>query len=104
MATSKASSGNGAAPKGPKIHWDTSQMSNSYANVCNVSSTREEVVLLFGINQAFTNTQEQLTIQLNDRIILSPFAAKRLHDLLGKAIDEYESAFGKLPEGGQAKQ
>jgi hypothetical protein len=39
-----------AAPAGPKIRWDDSQMQSSYANVCNVASTREEVVLLFGVN------------------------------------------------------
>ena len=34
-----------AAAGSPKISWDDSQMSSSYANVCNASGTREEVVL-----------------------------------------------------------
>ncbi len=29
-----------------KIKWDDSNMKSSYANVCNVTSTREEVVML----------------------------------------------------------
>jgi len=37
---------------GMKIKWDDSAMKSSYANVCNVTSTREEVVMLFGVNQA----------------------------------------------------
>jgi hypothetical protein len=37
-----------AAAAGPKIRWDDSNMKSSYANVCNVASTREEFVLLFG--------------------------------------------------------
>ncbi len=61
----------------PKIKWDGSNM-RSYANVCNVSSTREEVVLLFGINQAWNAAQREITVQLADRIMLSPYAAKRL--------------------------
>jgi hypothetical protein len=36
--------------EGTKIKWDDSNMKSSYANVCNVTSTREEVVMLFGIN------------------------------------------------------
>jgi len=32
-------------------------MKNSYANVCNVTSTREEVVMLFGVNRAWNRGQ-----------------------------------------------
>ena len=35
--------------KSMKIKWDDSNMRSGYANVCNVTSTREEVVLLFGM-------------------------------------------------------
>ena len=35
------------------IRWDDSSLKSSYANVCNVSSTREEIVLIFGINQTW---------------------------------------------------
>jgi hypothetical protein len=44
----------------PKVNWDDSNMSTSYANVCNVSSSREEVTLLFGTNQAWHTGQEPL--------------------------------------------
>ena len=64
--------------EGTKIKWDDSNMKSAYANVCNVSSTREEVVMLFGVNQAWNRGQKEVTIQLTDRIIVSPFAAKRL--------------------------
>ena len=36
-----------------KVRWDDSKMTSTYANVCNVSSTREEVTLLFGTNQSW---------------------------------------------------
>ena len=34
---------NPAAPQQPKIIWDDSKMNTSYANVCNVVGTKEEV-------------------------------------------------------------
>src|SRR2546425_11127885 len=82
----------------PKIRWDDSSLKSSYANVCNVSSTREEVVLVFGINQAWERGQNELHVQLTDRIILSPFAAKRLAGLLANVVREYESRFGARSE------
>jgi hypothetical protein len=84
------------APAGPKIRWDDSQMQSSYANVCNVASTREEFVLLFGINQAWQAGQAEIPIQLTDRIIISPFVAKRLGLLLTNVLQEYENRFGSL--------
>jgi hypothetical protein len=85
-----------SAPTTPKIRWDDSQMHSSYANVCNVASTREEVVLLFGVNQAWQAGQAEIPIQLSSRIIVSPHVAKRLSVLLGNVLKEYESRFGPL--------
>jgi hypothetical protein len=95
MAT-KATEAAETTIEGTKIKWDDSNMKSAYANVCNVSSTREEVVLLFGVNQAWNRGQKEVTIQLTDRIIISPFAAKRLSMLLGSVVKEYESRFGTL--------
>src|SRR5687767_10975717 len=80
------------------VRWDDKAMKTSYANVCNVASTREEVVLLFGVNQAWHSGQREIPVQLSDRIILSPFAAKRLSILLENVLREYESRFGHLPD------
>src|SRR5262245_7309461 len=79
-----------------QIKWDDTHMKSSYANVCNVTSTREEVVLQFGINQAWNRAQKDVTIQLTDRVIISPFAAKRLATLLDGVVKEYERRFGVL--------
>ena len=80
----------------PTLRWDDSKMTSTYANVCNVSSTREEVTLLFGTNQSWHTGQQELAIQLTDRIILNPYAAKRLSLLLNNIMREYESRFGEL--------
>lgn len=86
----------------PSIRWDDSKMRSVYANVCNVSSTQEEVTLLFGTNQAWRSGQKEVAIELSDRVILSPFAAKRLSRLLSSVVEEYEKRFGKLAETEQA--
>jgi|SRR5688572_7019436 len=93
-----------AKAQGTRIRWDDAAMKSSYANVCNVTSTREEVVMLFGINQAWNRGQKEVTIQLTDRIIVSPYAAKRLVMLLDGVVKEYEKRFGTLSvEGPVAK-
>ncbi len=79
-----------------KIKWDDSSMKSVYANVCNVAGTREEIVLLFGMNQAWHSGQKEVTIQLADRVVMSPFVAKRLATLLDNVIKDYEKKYGEL--------
>ena len=90
--------------EGMRIKWDDANMKSSYANVCNVTSAREEVVMLFGVNQAWNRGQKEVTIQLTDRIIVSPYAAKRLALLLDGVVKEYEKRFGALNVEGPMPQ
>ena len=94
MAAKKDS--DNATPQPATVGWDDSDMKTSYANVVNISSTREEVTLLFGTNQTWRTDQSQLTVKLSDRIIISPFAAKRLALVLSQTIQRYEKAFGVI--------
>lgn len=84
------------AAQAKKLHWDDAKMQTNYANVCNVSGTREELTLLFGTNQNWHAGQKDFRISLSNRIILSPFAAKRLQLMLDAAIQKYEVAFGDI--------
>ncbi len=105
MAANKATKQDAKGAEGTTLKWDDSRMTSSYANVCNVTSTREEVVMLFGVNQAWNRGQKEVTIQLTDRIIISPYAAKRVTMLLQGVVDEYEKRFGALnveTAGGEA--
>ena len=105
MAEKKAADSAAAkGAEGARIKWDDSNMKSSYANVCNVTSTREEVEMLFGINQAWNRGQKEVTIQLTDRVIISPYAAKRLTMLLDGVVKEYEKRFGALNVEGPAQQ
>jgi len=84
------------APTGPKVKFDDAKMHSSYANVCNISFTREEVLLLFGMSEAWQSGQKEVNVQLTERVILSPFAAKRLQLLLSAIVQQYEQRFGTL--------
>ncbi len=85
-----------ADAKAPRVRWDDSNMRSSYANVVNATSSREEVTLFFGTNQTWNANVDEFTVQLTERIILNPFAAKRLIMLLGSVLKEYESRYGTL--------
>ena len=93
MADDKA-----AAPerKTPEIVWNDANMRNTYSNVVNVAATREEISLLFGTNTAWQAGTEKVRVDLSDRIVLTPFAAKRLLALLGNAIQSYETQNGEI--------
>jgi hypothetical protein len=94
-----AAAGADAAKKTPdtqKVVWDDSRMNTSYSNVCNVLGSREEITLLFGANQAWHSGQKEVKVLLSDRVVLNPYAAKRLASLLERVLKEYESRYGVL--------
>ena len=94
MADSDKIDESGAAAR--TVKWDDSNIQAAYANVANVSCTREEVTLLFGTHQTWHAGQKDLSVLLSHRIMLSPFAAKRMLVLLDATIKKYESAFGEI--------
>lgn len=84
----------------PSVKWKDEGMTTSYANVANATSSREEVILLFGVNQAWHAGTDSVDINLSDRIVLSPFAAKRLHMMLTGSLESYDQRFsGNAAEG-----
>jgi hypothetical protein len=87
-----------ASPPAPlrRSGFDVSNLQSSSANVCNVSSSREEVVLAFGVNNVWERGQANMQVQMANRIVLNPYAAKRLATVLNRVVAEYESRFGAL--------
>lgn len=84
---------------GVKIHWDDSEMQSHYANIGTATANREEFFLLFGTHQHWRGTLEQqkeVDVKLANRIVMSPFAAKRLAVILTQSIKAYEDQFGKI--------
>ena len=96
MAQKIPDNGRGQRQQQMKVKWDSSKMTSAYANVANVAGTREEIVLIFGMNQAFNPEEKEMTIQISNRIVMSPFVAKRLAGLLNNVIRDYESKYGTL--------
>jgi len=91
----------GAAATAPdlptKVVWDDSRMETTFANVVNVLSTREEFTMLFGTNRTWNVVgSKELTVGLSHRMVLTPYAAKRLATLLNARLQEYENRFGEL--------
>jgi hypothetical protein len=85
-----------AAPAEQQMKLNTTNLKSTYCNMCNANTTREEVVLNFGVNQSWDRGQGDTEVALEHRIILSPFAAKRLAEMLTRLVAEYETRYGKL--------
>lgn len=100
MAQASETNGKPAAAAntiGPeKVRFDTSQLKSSYCNVCNGTSTREEVVLNFGVNTTWDMARDKIEVALQHRIVMSPHAAKRVRDMMVRLIEEHEARYGKL--------
>lgn len=80
------------------ITWDDSNISSEYANIATATANREEFFLLFGTHQNWRGNEEsnELKVKLSNRMVLSPFAAKRLNLVLQQCISVYEERFGVI--------
>jgi len=94
-----------AGDEGQRIRMNTASVKSSYCNMVNVTTTREEVVMNFGVkevvmnfgvNESWDRGASEYDVRLEHRIVMSPFAAKRLATMLGKLVDEYEGRYGEL--------
>ena len=95
-ATESPPAGQTNAATQQQMRLNTANLKSTYCNMCNANTTREEVVLNFGVNQNWDRGSTDLEVALEHRIILSPFAAKRLAKMLEKLVGEYETRYGKL--------
>ena len=86
----------GATANNSQVQFNTSQLKSSYCNVCNATSTREEVVLNFGLNESWDLGNSDIQVALHHRVILSPQAAKRLQELLNRILSEHEARYGAI--------
>lgn len=96
MATSAKKDVAEATPANPKVKWNVDSLKSSYVNFANANSTKEEVVLNFGMNTSWDRASTEMEIELAHRIVMSPYAAQRLADLLAKLMGEYKSRYGEL--------
>lgn len=92
------------APMTPRVKWNDSAMKTNYSNAFNVFSSREEVTLLFGTNQTLYSGQEEVNVDLSNRLILSPHRAKALSVMLNNVLSQYEKMYGPLTLEAPQKQ
>jgi hypothetical protein len=83
-----------------QIRWDDSNMRSHHPKVLNVSTALEEISLSFGGDQTRKTAQDEMGYRLSDRIVMSPFTAKRLVTRLNDVIRTYEAKYGPLEKGG----
>jgi hypothetical protein len=87
----------GILPQIKAVRWNDANMTTSFVNVVNVLNTREEFMLLLGTNQTWNAAEsDEVVVQLNSRVVMTPYAAKRLMLLLQNRLAEYEGRFGEL--------
>lgn len=79
---------------------DEANMSTCYANAFRTNGTAEEVMLDFGVNMMNPAPQQQrqpeIVFNINQRVILNYFSAKRLAITLSQLIRRHEEQFGEL--------
>lgn len=73
---------------------DQAGLKISYANVCRIAQTPNEVIVDFGINPNFFGPILDEPLRLENRVIMSHDAAKRLCIHLTNAINSYEAKYG----------
>ena len=84
---------------GVTINWHDEKMESVYANIGTSTANREEFFLLFGTHQNWRNQpgeKKEVDVQLSTRVVMSPFAAKRLAAILTASLRAYEEQFGKI--------
>ncbi len=87
-----------------RLRVDHTGMGTTYANAFKTNATSEEVIIDLGLNMVVPNPQAQdepeiagdILFQVNNRLILNYYTAKRLTLSLGQLVRGYEEKFGEL--------
>jgi len=83
-----------------RVGMDERNMKTSYANMFRTNAGADEVMLDFGLNVVNPAREQQqqpdIIFQVNDRIILNYYSAKRLAITLSQLIRRHEEQFGEL--------
>lgn len=86
-----------------RLRINDAKMSASYANAFRTNTSTEEVVVDFGMNLTVPtggNQQNQpvadIIFELNHRVVMNYYTAKRLAIMLGQVVRGHEERFGEL--------
>ena len=84
-----------AQPQRPQIQVDDSAAIAAYSNFCRVNGTPEELIIDFGLNKQPMGVPTE-PLEIDQRIIVNFFTAKRLLAALQMALQRHEATFGVL--------
>lgn len=76
------------------LRWDASGMRSTHCDTASTAAGKADVTLNFGVRRAKEGGSAEVGIELRHRIVLTPAAAKSLHDLLARVIAEHEARRG----------
>lgn len=84
-----------------RVGIDERNMRSGYANAFRTNGTAEEVMLDFGMNvvnpgAGQQENQPEVIFQINERVVLNYYSAKRLAITLSQLIRRHEDQFGEL--------
>ena len=91
-----------------RLRLDDRKLTTTYSNAFRTSTSAEEVIIDFGMNQVIPapsapgpdgqrhGPQVEMLFELNNRIVLNYFTAKRLAMMLSQAVHGYENRFGEI--------
>lgn len=87
-----------------RMRIDDRNLTTSYANAFRTNSTQEEVVLDFGLNLMTQPARDgagqqgpgEILFQVDRRIILNYYSAKRLAATLSQIVRRHEEQFGEI--------
>lgn len=79
-----------------QLQIDDSQATVGYASVTQVSRSAEEFTINFSRGIRPTGNANVARLKIDQSVIMSPFAAKRLAISLGKEVANYEKLYGTL--------
>ncbi len=74
---------------------DESKAISCYANFCRVTGTPEELIVDFGMNSQPMGTNDK-PVEINQRIVLNFYTAKRLLHALHVSVQRHEEVFGNI--------
>lgn len=81
-----AGTGQSQAEMQSRMVWGDSNLQKVGIDATKLIEGLEEIVLLFGMSQSRQPGEKEIKVQLSDRIVLSPFSAKRLSILLNNVL------------------
>lgn len=74
---------------------DDSKAVSCYANFCRVTGSAEELIADFGMNAQPLNSADA-TVEVQQRVVMNFYTAKRLLHALHVSVRRHEEVFGQL--------